>query len=65
MGKRVLLIDADAQGNLTDACGPGITQATLNAFGAADQILIPTRLDRYFVKGIPTVGTAMRSLRSY
>ncbi|MGQ7848663.1 ParA family protein [Granulosicoccus sp. 3-233] len=136
MGKRVLLIDADAQGNLTDACGfdadalgeehktlahvltgqtpiaqaivgkelhvlasnqflqrlndalvreseaptrlrsyiraiannydyilidcgPGITQATLNAFGAADHILIPTRLDRYSVKGIERLANTI------
>jgi len=33
-------------------CGPGITQSTLNAFGAADNILVPTCLDDYSLKGI-------------
>lgn len=33
-------------------CGPGITQATLNAFGAANNILVPTKLDDRSVAGI-------------
>lgn len=33
-------------------CGPGITQATLNAFGAANNVLVPTKLDDRSVAGI-------------
>lgn len=33
-------------------CGPGITRATQNAMSAADQILIPTKLDDRSIDGI-------------
>lgn len=40
-------------------CGPGITMSTLNAFGAADQILIPTCLDDYSLRGIQRLYTTI------